>query len=83
MNPGDMGQDVSRPGPDEASSCGSPGGPDSTAPARTALARATLAEPRAPETLQDIQDIIDKLEAITRQLRRPSRSGSSLADPAN
>ncbi|MBV9203950.1 MAG: hypothetical protein JO037_00785 [Actinobacteria bacterium] len=71
MNPGDMGQDVSQPGPDEASGPGSAGGP----------ARITLAEPRTPETLQDIQDIIDKLEAITRQLRRPSRSGSSLADP--
>lgn len=72
MNPGDMGQDVSRSGSDEASSFGAVGGPGNT----------TLAEsPRVQETLQDIQDIIDKLEAITRQLRRAGQSGSGGAGP--
>lgn len=74
MNPGDMGQDVGRSGPDEASGC------DAVAvPGHTTLAPVKLAEaPRTQETLQDIQDLIDKLAAITQQLRRPGRT---VADP--
>jgi len=36
--------------------------------------------PRSQKPLQDIQDIIDKLAAVTQQLRRPGRS---VAGPLN
>jgi hypothetical protein len=77
MNPGDMGQDVGRTGPDDTSGLGAV-----ATPGHATLASIKLAEsPRTQETLQDIQDIIDKLAAITQQLRRPSQSGRAAADP--
>jgi hypothetical protein len=70
MNPGDSVQDVSRTGPDEASALGAAG-----------QSHGTLAQsPRFTEHLQDIQDIIDKLAAVTQELRRP---GSGVAGPSN
>ena len=70
MNPGDSVQDASRSGPDEASDLGAAGQGNST-PERS---------PRAQKPLQDIQDIIDKLAAVTQQLRRPD---SSVTGPSN
>jgi len=67
MNPGDSVQDATRPGPDEAGGFGAAG---EGAPPRS---------PRAHKPLQDIQDLIDKLAAVTQQLRRPG----SMADPSN
>ena len=70
MNPGDSVQDVSRPGPDEASAFGA-----------ADQGHGTLAQsPRFTKPLQDIQDIIDQLAAVTQELRRP---GSSVAGPSN
>jgi hypothetical protein len=70
MNPGDSVQDVSRAGPDEASGFGTAG-----------QGNGTLAQsPRFTKPLQDIQEIIDKLDVVTQQLRRP---GSSVAGPSN
>jgi hypothetical protein len=36
---------------------------------------------RTQKHLQDIQDLIDKLAAVTQQLRHPSRSSDSVAGP--
>jgi len=69
MNPGDIVQDASRTRPDEASGLGTAVGQDT--PARSL---------RNQKPVQDIQDIIDKLAAVTQQLRRP---GSSVAGPSN
>jgi hypothetical protein len=66
MNPGDSVQDASRSGPDEASGFGAAAGP-----ANGTLARS----PRTQRPLQDIQDIIDKLAAVSQQLRHPGSSG--------
>jgi hypothetical protein len=69
MNPGDSVQDVSRTGPDEASGFSAAGqGSDTLAP-----------PPGFQKPLQDIQDIIDKLAAVTKQLRHPG----SMAGPSN
>ncbi len=62
MNSGDSVQDASRTGLDEASGPGAAGGQDGHTPARS---------PGTQKPLQDIQDIIDKLAAVTQQLRRP------------
>jgi hypothetical protein len=62
MNPGDSVQDASRTGPDEASGLGAAAGQGDDAPARS---------PRTQEPLQDIQELIDKLAAVTQQLRHP------------
>jgi hypothetical protein len=68
MNPGDSVQDATRSGPDEASSVG------------TAAGEGTSTQsPRTQKPLQDIQDLIDKLAAVTQQLRRPG----SMAGPSN
>ena len=68
MNPGDSVQDVSRTGPDEAG-LGAAG-----------QGNGTLAQsPRFHKPLQDIQDIVDKLAAVTQQLRHPG----SMAGPSN
>jgi hypothetical protein len=71
MNPGDSVQDASRSGPDEASGFGAAAGQGNSTPGRSS---------RTQIPLQDIQDIIDKLAAVTQQLRRP---GSSVAGPSN
>ena len=68
MNPGDSVQDATRSGPDEAGGVG------------TAAGEGTPAQsPRTQKPLQDIQDLIDKLAAVTQQLRRPG----SVAGPSN
>jgi hypothetical protein len=68
MNPGDSVQDVSRTGPDE-DGLGAVG-----------QGNGTLAQsPRFHKPVQDIQDIIDKLAAVTQQLRHPG----SMAGPSN
>ena len=69
MNPGDIMQDASRAGPDEAGGLGA-------APGQGTSARSL----RNQGPVQDIQDIIDKLAAVTQQLRRP---GSSVTGPSN
>ena len=63
MNPGDSVQDASRTGPDEASGLGAAAGQGNATPTRS---------PRTHKPLQDIQDIIDKLAAVTQQLRHPN-----------
>ena len=67
MNPGDSVHDVSRTGPDEASGPGSAGQGSGT------MARS----PRTEKSLEDIQDIIDKLAAVNQELRRPKSSAAS------
>jgi hypothetical protein len=59
MNSGESVHDASRTGLDEASGPGAAAGQDGHPPARS------------PRTLQDIQDIIDKLAVVTQQLRHP------------
>jgi hypothetical protein len=69
MNPGDSVQDVSRTGPDEASGLdAAAAGPGSAMMARS---------PRTEKPLEDIQDIIDKLAAVDRELRRSKSSAAS------
>ena len=69
MNIGDSVQDASRSGPD--------GG---TWPA--AAGHGDGHQTRSQRThLQDIQDLIDKLAAVTQQLRHPGRSSDSVAGP--
>ena len=68
MNPGDSVQDATRSGPDEASGLGEDAGEGT--PTRS---------PRTQKPLQDIQDLIDKLAAVTQQLRRPG----SMTGPSN
>ena len=62
MNSGDSVQDASRTGLDEASGLGAAAGQGSQTPVRS---------PRAHEPVQDIQDLIDKLAAVSEQLRHP------------
>ena len=67
MNPGDSVYDVSRTGPDEASGSGA-----------AAQGSGTMARsPRTEKSLEDIQDIIDKLAAVNQELRRPKSSAAS------
>ena len=69
MNPGDSVQDVGRTGPDEASGLGAAAvGPGSAMMARS---------PRTEKSLEDIQDIIDKLAAVDQELRRSKSSATS------
>jgi hypothetical protein len=68
MNSGDSVQDASRTGLDEASGPGAAAGPGSPTPARS---------PRTQKPLQDIQDLIDELAAVTQQLRYPHASVAS------
>ena len=67
MNPGDSVHDVSRTGPDEAS------GPGAAGQGSGMMARS----PRTEQPLEDIQDIIDKLAAVTQELRRPKNNVAS------
>ena len=62
MNPGDSVHDASRTRLDEASGLGAAAGQGSQTPARS---------PRTYKPVQDIQDLIDKLAAVSRQLRHP------------
>jgi len=80
MNPGDSVQDASRSGLDEASGFSTAVGQGNGTPTRS---------PRTQKPLQDIQDLIDKLAAVTQQLRHPisssspSSPGSHVAGPSN
>ena len=67
MNPGDSVQDATRSGPDEPSGFDAAG---QGVPTRS---------PRIQKPLQDIQDLIDELAAVTQQLRRPG----SMTGPPN
>ena len=71
MNVGDSVQDASRSGIEDGTVPGALGHDDSH------HARSL----RAQTHLQDIQDLIDKLAAVTQQLRHPSRSSDSVAGP--
>ena len=66
MNPGDSVQDATRSGPDEADGLG-------------AAADEPTRSPGTQKPLQDIQDLIDKLAAVTQQLRHPG----SMTGPSN
>jgi hypothetical protein len=68
MNSGDSVHDASRTGLDEATGPGAAAGPGDHTPARS---------PRAYKPLQDIQELIDKLAAVTQQLRHPHGSVAS------
>ena len=63
MNIGDSVQDVSRSGPEDGTVPGAIGHGDSH------QARSL----RTQKSLQDIQDLIDKLAAVTQQLRHAGR----------
>ena len=68
MNIGDSVQDVSRSGPEDGTVPGAVGHGDSH-------------QARSLKPLQDIQDLIDKLAAVTQQLRHPSRGSDRGARP--
>jgi len=64
MNFGDSVQDASRSDPDDVIVPGAVGGDGDSHQARSL---------RTQKPLQDIQELIDKLAAVTQQLRHPSR----------
>jgi hypothetical protein len=66
MNFGDSGHDASRAGPDD--------GPVPGAVGDSHQARSL----RTQKPLQDIQDLIDKLAAVTQQLRHPGHRSDSV-----
>lgn len=68
MNIGDSVQDVSRSGPEDVTVPGATGHGDGH-------------QARSLKPLQDIQDLIDKLAAVTQQLRHPNRSSDRVPDP--
>ena len=70
MNPGDSVQDATRPGPDEAR--GFSAAADQDAPTQSS---------RTQKPLQDIQDLIDKLAAVTQLLRHPGRKSDGAPVP--
>jgi hypothetical protein len=72
MDFGDSLQDASRSGPDDVTAPGAVDGHGDGHQARV------LTQQRP---LQDIQDIIDKLAAVTQQLRRPVRGSDSVPEP--
>jgi hypothetical protein len=63
MNPGPSVQDAHPPCP--------PGQDDASRLEATAGCGGSARSPRAQKPLQDIQDIVDKLAAVTQQLRHP------------
>ena len=71
MNIGDSVQDASRSGIEDGTVPGALGHGDSH------QARSL----RTQKHLQDIQDLIDKLAAVTQQLRHSSRSADRVPDP--
>jgi hypothetical protein len=72
MKLGDSLQDASRSGPDDVTV---PGAVDGHGDGHRARAL-TIQRP-----LQDIQDIVDKLAAVTQQLRHPARGSDSVPGP--
>ncbi len=73
MNIGDSVQDASRSRTDDGTVPGAAGEGDGQ------QARSL----RTQKHLQDIQDLIDKLAAVTQQLRHPSRSSDRVAGPTS
>ena len=71
MNIGDSVQDASRSGIEDGTV------PDALGHGDSHQARSL----RTQRHLQDIQDLVDKLAAVTQQLRHPSRSADSVAGP--
>jgi hypothetical protein len=71
MNFGDSAQDASRSGPDDVTAPGAVGGDGVSHRARSLGTQ---------KPLQDIQDLIDKLAAVTQQLRHPGRRPDSAAE---
>ena len=87
MNPGDSVQEASRSGLDEASGLGAAGhdpadegSADQGSADQGSASQGWARSPRTQKPLQDIQDLIDKLAAVTQQLRHP---GSRVAGPSN
>jgi hypothetical protein len=72
MNLGDSVQDASRSGPDDVTMPGAVGGDGDSHHARSL---------RTQKPLQDIQDLIDKLAAVTQQLRHPGRRSDDAPGP--
>jgi hypothetical protein len=68
MNFGDSVQDASRSGPDDVTVPGAVGDDGDSHYARSL---------RTQKPLQDIQDLIEKLAAVTQQLRHPGRRSDS------
>jgi hypothetical protein len=62
MNPGHTVQDANPSGPP---------GQDEASRLEATTGGGSVRSPRAQKPVQDIQDIIDKLAAVTQQLRRP------------
>ena len=69
MNLGDSVHDASRSGPDDITVPGAVGGDGDSHHTRSL---------RTQTALQDIQDLIDKLAAVTAQLRHPGRRSDDL-----
>ncbi len=86
MNPGESVPDASRSRPDDASRSrpddASRSRPDDASRLGAAAGYGIGKPARSPRTLQDIQDIIDKLAAVTQQLGRPGASHSKGSGPA-
>jgi hypothetical protein len=72
MNFGDSVQDASRSGPEDGPLPGAVGGDGDSHQVRSL---------RTQRPLQDIQDLIDKLAAVTQQLRHPGRRSESEPEP--
>jgi hypothetical protein len=72
MNFGDSVQDASRSGSDDVTVPGAVGGDGDSHHAWSL---------RAQKPLQDIQDLIDKLAAVTQQLRHPGRRSDGVPGP--
>lgn len=71
MNIGDSVKDASRSVPDDGTM------PDAASHSEGHQPRSL----RTQKPLQDIQDLIDKLAAVTQQLRHPSRGSDTVAGP--
>ena len=69
MNFGDGVQDAGRSVPDDVTASGAAGGDGDSHHARSL---------RTQKPLQDIQDLIDKLAAVTAQLRHPGRRSDDI-----
>jgi hypothetical protein len=72
MNFGDSVPDASRPGPEDGPGPGAVGGDGHSHQARSL---------RTQKPVQDIQDLIDKLAAVTQQLRHPGRRSDGAPEP--
>jgi hypothetical protein len=72
MNFGDSVPDASRSGPDDGPVPDAVGGDGGSHQARSL---------RTQKPLQDIQEIIDKLAAVTQQLRHPAHRPDSVPEP--